>query len=355
MTTLLSEDPNRLRPAPPNPQQGVIEEAKRRQRMRWRRRIGGAVAVGAAAVLLAAIGSPSSPAAKHHDGGPSAGGLVDVRDAASVGVRLSPSLDGGGYGWCVGIEEPGTQRLGGGGCGGVHPDRITPDHERALDCLGPNTLGDDRRARPPPRVTAVLVDHRRVPTAALPGLPGGLRVVRIRLPLATFRTPSGRLGVSEPREPSLIPLDHQGDALARTPESSLPLPKPSATSQGPCSLRAKGLVGLRPLWSHLASAIVPYPGAVKGQAFFSCIDTEFRFQGSSLDVAVLLDAAHPGSSPGAIPGLAPVEGDGAYVNGPGLFKGPLTATRSGNAWLVVAGGGSLAQRIEVLRHVKASI
>ena len=43
------------------------------------------------------------------------------------------------------------------------------------------------------------------------------------------------------------------------------------------------------------------------------------------------------------------------MNGPGLFKGPLTATRNGDAWLVVAGGSGLAQRIELLRHIKATV
>lgn len=42
-------------------------------------------------------------------------------------------------------------------------------------------------------------------------------------------------------------------------------------------------------------------------------------------------------------------------DGPGYWKGDLTARRIQNAWLVVAGGSGFAQRIEVLRHLHVSI
>ncbi len=108
-------------------------------------------------------------------------------------------------------------------------------------------------------------------------------------------------------------------------------------------------------WSHVASEIASYPGVIVGRAFFSCIDTEYYLRESSLDVAILLDAQRPGRSPAAIPGLLPVPGKPGYVNGPGDFKGELTATRHGNAWLVVAGGSGLAQRLTVLSHLKVTV
>jgi hypothetical protein len=110
-----------------------------------------------------------------------------------------------------------------------------------------------------------------------------------------------------------------------------------------------------PQWSHLASAIRPFPGKLVGRAFFSCIDTEYYLQHWPLDAAILLDAAHPGVPPAAIPGLTAVAGQRGYFNGPGDFKGELTATRFANAWLVVAGGSSLAQRIDVLRHLTPTV
>jgi hypothetical protein len=124
---------------------------------------------------------------------------------------------------------------------------------------------------------------------------------------------------------------------------------------GPCSLRAGGLPGLATQWSHVAGAITPFPGKLVGRSFFSCIDTEYYLHRWPLDAAILLDAAHPGTRPAAIPGLTPVRGEHGYFNGPGDFEGELTATRVGNAWLVVAGGSGLAQRMQVLHHLTPTV
>lgn len=108
-------------------------------------------------------------------------------------------------------------------------------------------------------------------------------------------------------------------------------------------------------WSHTARSIRPLVGPLVGHAFFSCIDTEYYLNHWPLDAAILLDAAHPSGPPAPIPGLLPVPGAPGLVNGPGDFKGELTATRHSNAWIVVAGGSGLAQRITVLRHLTAAI
>jgi hypothetical protein len=129
----------------------------------------------------------------------------------------------------------------------------------------------------------------------------------------------------------------------------------SLSSRGPCALKAEGLPGLHAQWSHVASAIQGFPGRLIGRPFFSCIDTEYYLQKWPLDAAILLDAAHPGAAPAPIPGLEAVKSAPGYFNGPGDFKGELTAVRRGDAWLVVAGGDSLSQRIELLGHVKATV
>lgn len=85
------------------------------------------------------------------------------------------------------------------------------------------------------------------------------------------------------------------------------------------------------------------------------MDTEYYLNHGPLDTAMLLDAAHPDTPPTAIPGLTPARGEPGFYNGPGNFKGELTATRRGNTWLVIAGGSSLTQRIEVLRHLTDTV
>jgi hypothetical protein len=337
--------------------QGVIEEARRRQRARRQRvALCGGLALTGAAVIVSALsagGSPASPAAARRPvGALAARGHTD----AAFGIRLSPSLDGGQYGWCVGVEEAPYAGIAGGGCS-MMPVASTPVAMRLSDA-SVKTRTESVVLVTTPQVTAVLVNgHRRVPTVTLPGLPYGLRAVRVLTPLKTTTSPRGRPGVAPPREPQVVPLEARGRALSEPPlarKQPALLERPPAgahSAAAPCSLRASGLPGLAAQWSHVASAIRPFAGALVGRAFFSCIDTEYQLQRWPLDAAILLDAAHPGSPPAAIPGLAPVAADPGYFNGAGDFKGELTATRFANAWLVIAGGSGLAQRIDVLRHL----
>jgi hypothetical protein len=365
MPALLDDEPIATAPAGSGPdrggagpEQGVIEEARRRRRVR-RMRIalaGTLLVAGIAGVwwALAAGGSPSAPRAVRLAGG--AGPVHAVSsDAAGFGIRLSPALDGGEYGWCVGVEEhPGV--IAGGGCAAM-PVSSRPlamelssasatMHQEALVVLTT------------PQVAAILVNgRRRVATVALPGLPYGLRAARVVTHVGQVRRKASRAGgrvLARPFEPAVVALDAHGRPIPNTSVRG-PFEALNTSERGPCALRASGLPGLAPQWSHVAGAIRPFTGQLVGRAFFSCIDTEFYFQRWPLDAAILLDAAHPGVPPAAIPGLTPVSGQRGYFNGPGDFKGELTATRLRNAWLVVAGGSGLAQRIEVLRHLTPTV
>jgi hypothetical protein len=173
------------------------------------------------------------------------------------------------------------------------------------------------------------------------------------------RSRHGRLGVSVPTEPTLDPLDAQGRRIAqrvrRQPVASVAPLAPGDAGRPPCTLRAQGLAGSVAQWSHVAGAVRPYPGALVGRAYVSCVDVEYSLDHWPLDAAILLDAAHPGARPAAIPGLNSVVGEPAYSNGKGDFKGEVTATRVPHAWLVVAGGRSMGQRIALLRHLVATV
>lgn len=74
-----------------------------------------------------------------------------------------------------------------------------------------------------------------------------------------------------------------------------------------------------------------------------------------LETSILLDAQHPGAFRAAIPGMKPITGEPGLFWAPGDWHGEITAVRRGNAWLVVAGGSGLHQRLEVLRHLTASV
>lgn len=339
-------------PPPLQPSDGVIREARRRQYLRRMQTAGACllavsgfgIGVGA---LLAGGRSPHRAASRDP-----VGLAGRSPSASSFGIRLSPSLDGGTYGWCVGIEErPGA--IAGGGCG-MTPVSSTPIAFR-LSGGGARTRTWSLVVLTTPRVAAVLVNgKRRVPTLALSGLPYGLRAARLVMPLAISESPRGRPTVRIPREPTLTALDAQGRALP-SPLGPIAQSSVRASAHVPCALQVKGVAGLTAQWSHVASALTPFPGRIIGQAFFSCIDTEYYWHNWPLDAAILLDAARPRARAAAIPGLKAVKGEAGYFNGPGDFKGELSAVRRGNAWLVIAGGQSLGQRIELLRHLKVTI
>jgi hypothetical protein len=135
---------------------------------------------------------------------------------------------------------------------------------------------------------------------------------------------------------------------------------------GPCQIRATGIPALHPQWGFVAHKIAPYRGRIVGGAFYSCISVEYYLHNWPLIAAILVDAQHPGRTPGAIPEMKPLSAAAARAAGaaaaPGVFDAPgntfngeETAMRSGNHWLVVAGGSGVAQRLEVLRHLRASV
>jgi hypothetical protein len=213
MPALLGERPSATAPAGPatGPDQGVIEEARRRQRLRRVRvALGGLlVAAGIAGVAWALVPGGSS-ADPRHARQPAGAGTARSRALAAGGfnVRLSPALDSGQYGWCVGVEErPGA--IAGGGCAAT-PVSSTPLIMR-LSGGSVTTRKQSIVVLSTPRVAAVLVNgRRRVPTVALPGLPYGLRAARILIPLRIETSRAGRRGFAAPPEPALVALDARG-------------------------------------------------------------------------------------------------------------------------------------------------
>jgi hypothetical protein len=116
-----------------------------------------------------------------------------------------------------------------------------------------------------------------------------------------------------------------------------------------CQLRASGLRGLSTIGGTVATSIGPFPGQLVGHAFVPCIVTRFQLGGEPLKGIVLLDAADPRSRAAALPNFHAVR------RAPGVFaEGSLTATRAGNAWLIVEQGRGSAERIRLLRHLIAT-
>lgn len=345
---------------PVGPDQGVIEEARRRQRSR-RLRVSLAVLsafTGIAALIVATTGGTTSAEAPLHlpPEPPPLLARYPRSTSQPVVVRVSPNLEGGQAGWCVTIIE----RSGGGGgtCGPL------PTFGHPL--VGGNsgwTHGDRDITTTEivaPRVAYFLVNGtRRVATRTLPGLPYGLRVAIIHTPL--HGSADRALGAVSTKPP--IPLDAQGKPIKESRDYGAVWFRdwnpPAAPLNGPCQLRVSGLKGITAEWGQVATAIRSYPQPIVGRGFLSCIDTEYHVPGRGMRAAALLDAVHPGRArPAAIPGLVPIPQAPGFYNGEAYASdGPMTAKREGNAWVAVAGGGRNAEeaRIRLLRHLRLSL
>ena len=264
--------------------------------------------------------------------------------------RISPALDGGSYGWCIHED-------GGGSCATLPAETITTRrHARhvSIGTLAGNS-GNGREERITAllssSVQAVMTDGQTATVVTHSKLPYGLRLVQIVLVRPKYGSP----------QPRLLAIGAHGERLGYLSEQSSDgvsirwWKKPSRSASGPCQIHAHGLPALEPEWGHVAAAIHPYPANIIGRAFFSCADTEYYMHNWPLETAILLDAQHPGRTPAAIPGMKPDTGAPGVFNAPGDWHGDITAVRHGNAWLVVAGGSGLSQRIEVLRHLTARI
>jgi hypothetical protein len=363
MPALLSDKPSSdaSAGAPVEPEQGVIEEARRRQRSRRLRASLALVALaaltsagipivagtGGAAPVEAPLHLPPEPSAllAGHAGS----------TARPVAVRLSPNLEGGQAGWCVAILEKS------GGASGTCGPLPTVGHPLLVDTsgwtYGENDITTTEIAAP--RVAAFLVNGtRRVATKRLPGVPYGLRVAIIHTPRP--RSPN-RLAAGLP---TVVPLDARGKPIVESRDYGAvwfrDWNRPAAPLNGPCRLHVSGLADVTAEWGQVATAIRPYPAQIVGRGFLSCLDTEYYVPGRGMRAAVLLDAADPGhATPAAIPGLMPIPQAPGLYNGAGDYtmQGPMTAKREGDAWLVVAGGGRNAEaaRIRLLRHLTVTL
>jgi hypothetical protein len=333
---------------PVSPDQGVIEEARRRHR---RRRLRYAVACSVIALVVAAVAwvfGGGSPGVNRGEARVVGGRAVDVSNGAVAGfnVRLVPTLKVAQAGWCVVPEEHGV--TDGDACGGV-----ALASSPFLQVQGWGDVGSGYEtsvAVTTPEVAAVVVDGRvRLTPSEVPGLPYGLRAIRI-----VSRVSRGSSRSS--RNTTIAALDARG---RRIPDNWRQLSRqgtvrawraPARAPRGVCRLRAAGMPGLLDRGGQVATSIAALPGALVGDAFVACIDAEYRLRGIPIDAEILLDAAHPGAPPAALPDWKPVRG------APGVFsQGGLTATRVADAWLLVRQGSGLAERMRLLRDLSPTV
>jgi hypothetical protein len=124
-----------------------------------------------------------------------------------------------------------------------------------------------------------------------------------------------------------------------------------------------------PLAGSVLQAITPDPALVS-HVFLSCINTAYELPATSstgrvvIVAALLLDAKHPGTTAAPLPAMQRVASKPTVLNTVSETTatvpyttgelGGLSARRVGNAWLVVAGGTTLQQRIRVLDELRVA-
>lgn len=290
-------------------------------------------------------------------------------------IAVVPSLAAGEAGWASFITYSHRGRIDGGqGGGGGYPTKRWPFFAGSG---GPNVPEQSRGdvvnyVLTGPEVAAIGVGKQTIRTFAGSELPLGDRAAvffrRARARPVALPAPGWQL-----RAVPVVPLDSAGHVIPTGLPSIPPTPRtrfwqaptavgpnnhqpafygPKHPLPGACELAQHGLPGLTPEFGHVVNRITRFSG-VEGEAFQSCIDTEYYLHEWPLEVSILLDAARPGQTLGGIPGGVPVSGHPDTVNVPlGQFPGALTARRAGSAWLVVQGGASLKQRLRVLEALR---
>jgi hypothetical protein len=358
----------------------------------------------AAAAAVSLLGSPSKPLAgtvpgKYH--GPS---FTFPEAGLRYRVVFAPILNAGQAGWsaAVLVGNYTSQSAGLGFVGGGYPSASTPviaansygfrrgvtPRGKVVDWL--LTAGN---------VAAVRVANQTIQTRTTRDIPAGDRVAvfygsassppiivpppgtkllyYVSAPIVgrhfptkrthPTRSAGGQHGFITEHVASLhlrtitpIPLDASGHVVASKPALPSPLSPPilawSTHPAGPgnptripthprsgaCELSRHGQPTLTAESGATVEAVEPV-AATGGELLLSCNDTEYKFDHWPLTVAILLNAQHPGTAPGPIPGTTPVPGQPGIVVGNGE-----AARRIGNAWLLVNGGRDLHDQIEVL-------
>jgi hypothetical protein len=277
-------------------------------------------------------------------------GAAAVPPAETWEMQLVPALHAGMVGWCAVL----------------HGSAASSARCPVSPLEGPRVLYEAWEGGPSATrgyaitagdVSAVIVNDAKIAVATQPvsGLTVPLAAAVVTIPAPyPWIWPDAMEGVvkgfaGSPQRGSGAPSLSPSLTLATTRWQS-----PQAPPAAPCAISAGGLKGLRRRAGSVVPTVTPLAG-VAGRGLLSCADSEYSLAGSTLDAAILLDAAQPGSvAPVPLPNAAAVSHHVGFFSAPG-WKGQILGRRVGNAWLAVEGGASLRQRLRVLSHLHASV
>lgn len=307
-----------------------------------------AVAAGAGAIGLAVTGG---------------GRPVDARVAWSAQherVALLPDHSrAGAGGWC--LATVGGRGHGYEDCYAVTgPYRAPIVAESGFGLVTNNISRSERRVLVTSRVAEVsLSSHPRVATHPSALLPDGLRGAIISV--------SGKAGEPLPSLPHgpVAAWSRSGRQIASVLQKAAPLAfsEPSrewsrghGAPRGVCSIRVRGLGAAAFQAGSVMNVVRPHDD-VRGKEFIDCARSSYLLGKwpVALEANVVLSAAHPGTRPAPLPAMRPFDGHPGIVIGPGGIHGDVIARRTPHAWLLVAEGEDMRQRLTLLKHLHVVI
>ncbi|HEY5262221.1 MAG TPA: hypothetical protein VIJ33_08920 [Solirubrobacteraceae bacterium] len=330
------------------------------------------IAGGTAIAAVSISGEPSQPLSAVIPPGQQPHTALIPGDRYVVG--LAPSIQAGQIAWCVSTRtfarSGRPEDFGTGGCSTTAATTGAPLLGRGTDNIVNG--GGLSYVFATSRVAAIrIAGGPTVLTRPSAQLPYGYRVAVFEYTapaglLGLIRIPGGGSRLVTPLSASGQPIETDSSGSPVETTRSWFYPRPPAT--GSCSLSAKPGSPLRTGSGSVITAPVAAP-TIAGAAFLPCITTDLYLPrgpasadgpagvATELESAILLNAAHPGAPPADLPDMHAVQGThGIYDRSNanvfvGITNPGLTAERIGNAWLVVAGGISTAQRIAALNDL----
>lgn len=199
---------------------------------------------------------------------------------------------------------------------------------------------------------------RPIPTRAVPGLPFGLRAVAVEIPENHQKV---QPGVNAPY-PEFIPLEASGRVLPQEELPNTPLSvqlasrewsRPSLPAHGVCVIDTTRVPELETWLGRVTLGLrrvrVPF-----AHPLLACADTKYFLGGSRLTVWVLLNAAHPGESPDALPSMKAMKGRHGLFTALGA-EGEMALRREGAAWIAVGGELPLSRRLAILVRLRSHV
>jgi hypothetical protein len=375
---------------------GVIDDARARQhRFRRRGSLAALVVLAVAAVAVVVFSGGGTPGGEARPAVPDAGqvtGSLRALPVSDYAFWVTPTLSAGSTALDIKVNGPMAQWGMGGCCTGVAGrsaiigiDVVSAGGRVSVQAPVSFNEQDADILLVSSNIAAVRVGRfGSVGAVRAVGLQPGEKVVAFSVPRShrvrePFSGPSGEppgqsASASVQLAPTVQVLGSPWKSIQLAPLTALaangaavPILSGKATTieqttthEGACAV-SSNLAGVRHAAARSVSSITPMP-ATSRSIFLSCLNETAAYQGSNLQIAILISAHHPSGHAPPLWGSTPLPGHPGLLElkPPSAFGfntdtgAPIIARRAANAWLIVAGrpgiapAPTLAQRIKIL-------